>query len=312
VRQTDDVSTTVPQTAPTAALADIAPPRAWQAWAGGLLSAVLLAAILVQLRGASAEPLKILVHLPAAAWPLFAATYLAQPLADWVIFHRLWKLRLGGLAETLRKTVLNEIVFGYSGEAWFYLWARRHRDLSDAPFGAIKDVNILSALVGNVVTLAVIALSVADARGLELAHRLGPALWLGVVVVAAPIAVLPFGRRVFSLPRRELGFVAGVHLARVGATCGLLILLWRVALPAVPLGALAVLLAVRLTVSRLPLITNKELVFGNLLLVLVGSGTPVAGTLAALAVATLGAHLATLAAIGSRDLVRLVQKRSRR
>ncbi|MCI1142015.1 hypothetical protein MOP88_06395 [Sphingomonas sp. WKB10] len=55
---------------------------------------------------------------------------------------------------------------GYSGEAYFYAWARQRAQLVAAPFGAVKDVSILSAIAGNAVTLAMIAIALPVGRNL--------------------------------------------------------------------------------------------------------------------------------------------------
>jgi hypothetical protein len=65
-----------------------------------------------------------------------------------------------------------------------------------------------------------------------------------------------------------------------------------------------VLLAIRLLVSRIPLISNKDLMFGSLMLLLLGAHSAVAVLLAALAVMTLGLHLAVIVALGAADLAR--------
>jgi hypothetical protein len=78
----------------------------------------------------------------------------AQPLADFAIYRRVWGLPPAGLAALKRKTAINEAVLGYGGELYLYLWARRRAGLANPPFAAIKDVNILSSILGFAVTLA--------------------------------------------------------------------------------------------------------------------------------------------------------------
>jgi hypothetical protein len=114
---------------------------------------------------------------------------------------------------------------------------------------------------------------------------------------------------VFSLPPTDLVFAAACHALRLAVTSGLAILAWRTALPEVGLSVWVALLSVRLLVARIPFVTNKELLFGNLVLLLAGSGSPVATLLASLAVVTLMIHLAVIAALGSGDLLRMVRRR---
>jgi len=74
-----------------------------------------------------------------------------------VIFRRLWRIPAEGAVALARKYVGNELLLGYIGEAYFYAWARQRAPLVGAPFGAIKDVAILSAMVGNAATIAIMA-----------------------------------------------------------------------------------------------------------------------------------------------------------
>jgi hypothetical protein len=285
------------------------PPPAWQAWLGAGISAALLAAILWQLRraaGGVAPP-----RLAPAAWAVFGLLYLVQPLCDFAVYRRLWGLPLAGLPPLLRKNVINETVLGYSGEIYFYVWARRRVGPQRAPFQTIKDVAIVSALISNLVTLAMLA-AAASQRDLDLARRFGPAFWPAVALTLLPFALLAFPRRVFRLPPRCLADVAAIHLVRAVAVSGLTVLLWRLALPEVPLGAWAVLLAVRLVLTRVPFVSNKDLLFGNLVLLIAPPPAPVAVVLGSLALATLATHLAVIALLGAGDLVRMARGGSAR
>ncbi|MFX8381742.1 hypothetical protein ABTL77_20290, partial [Acinetobacter baumannii] len=82
------------------------------------------------------------------------------PFADWVIFRRLWGIPASGIFPLLKKLIGNELLpINYVGEVYFYDWARRHVKIDASPFGAVKDVAILSALAGNVVTVIMLALT---------------------------------------------------------------------------------------------------------------------------------------------------------
>lgn len=282
--------------------------RDWRPWLGGLVSVVLLASVLYQLSRTPADLIGQIRQLRPAFWSIFIALYLAQSISELVIFKRLWGLPLASLGVLIRKNVINEIVLGYSGELYLYLWAKRHAGLKGAPFGAIKDVNILSALAGNALTLAMLALSASALQHMNLGKLFGPALWSGLGVVALSLAVVVFGRRVFTLGRPELAFITRVHVLRLVVTTALTMLLWNLALPDAPLGLWVVLVTVRLLISRLPLLTNKDLVFANLTFLFVPSQTPVATLIAALAVLTLAAHLSALAVLGALDLKRAFRR----
>ncbi len=272
---------------------------AWGTWAGGLLAVALAVAALLQISRASAEAVTMIQQLSPAVWIGFVLLYLTQPVADMVIFRRLWRLPFKGFGVILRKVVINEVLFGYSGELYFYVWAKRQPGLSEAPFGAVKDVNILSALAGNVITLAMLQISAFALPGVSLEHELGPVFWPGLAVVALSFGVLFFSRKVFSLTRSELGFVSWVHAVRLLLSSGLTVLVWHLALPDVALGVWLVLLTSRLLLARLPFVANKDLVFANVVLVLFGTGSTTALLLATLAIATLALHLAVVTVVSA-------------
>ena len=277
--------------------------RVWTAF-GAVLSIGLVVAIALQLGGATTGVLKTIMHLPLSIWPMLALLYLVQPLSDFVVFRRLWNQPFAGFPALLRKNVINEVVLGYSGEAYLYVWVRRATGAAIAPFGAIKDANIVSALLGNLFTLGLVAISATQLRDLELERRLGPALWSGLIPVVISVGLLAFGRRVFSLRLSQLAFVGVIYGLRLIVASTLTVLIWRMALPDVALGVWLVLIAVRYLVSRIPFLSNKDLVFGNLVLLLLGPHAAVAVLLAALALTTLMLHLIVIVGLGAIDLAR--------
>ncbi|MDR6625227.1 hypothetical protein [Caulobacter segnis] len=285
------------------------PPRRW-VWLGGLLSVGMVATIILQLGGATTEVLAAISRLPPLVWPALLLLYLIQPLSDFAIFRRLWSMPLAGFETLLRKNVINEVVLGYSGEAYLYVWARRAASVIAEPLAAIKDANIVSALLGNLLTLVLAAVSATQLRDMDFARRMGPALWSGIIPLAISLGVLLWGRRVFSLRLSQLAYVSLVCCLRLGIWTALTILVWRLAMPEVRSGVWVVLLAIRYLISRIPLISNKELVFGNLMLLLLGAHSNVAVLLAALALVTLVLHLSVIVGLGVLDLARSLRRAS--
>lgn len=277
---------------------------AWSFWLGGLASAAMLGAIAWQLARTPPEALAMLERLPPAVAFSFAGLYLAQPLADLAIYHRVWGLPLSALGALLRKTAINEAVLGYGGEVWLYFWAGRRHGLTSPPFAAIKDVNIVSSMLGLLFTLAAVVAAALWSGSDALVRVLRPALWPAAGAVSVALLALAFARRVFSLKARDIAWVAGVHALRLTAACGLTIACWALASPGQPLKTWVAMLAVTLVGQRVPFLTNKSLLVSNVVLLLLGPGQPFAVVLAALAVATLAAHLAVIAALSLWDLRR--------
>ena len=258
---------------------------------GTAMSVLVLLAAVLQYRVFDEATLRAMVPSSPVFWLVFAASYLTGPMGDWVIYRRLWQIPASGFAALVRKLVSNELVFGYLGEAQFYAWARARATMTAAPFGAIKDVALLSALVGNLVTLVLLCLSwpfvTARDVGIEM-H--GAFLSLGLVLLTS-FAMFLFRRKLFTLPRADLRFIAAVHTLRTVAALVLGALLWHLVLPHIAVGLWLVMAALRMLVSRLPLVPNKDLVFAALAVFLLGNEPQVGALMAMMAALTLAAHV---------------------
>lgn len=301
-------STTLPQD-PNALFASLGPPAraGWRdigRWAGPAISIVVLAVVAFQLRAMDLARLAALVPSSPAFWLAFAAYYLATPLSEWAIFRGLWRLPVAGVIPLLRKQVTNQLVLGYMGEAQFYLWAKRRTAMVAAPFGAVKDVAVLSALAGNVATLAALAAAYPLLSALKLGTA-GVAFVASVgIVMAVSVGVTAFGRRVFSLRRATLRRIFAVHLLRVAATVTLSAVMWHLALPSVAPGWWVLLATARLMLSRLPLLPNKDVALAGIAAFLVGRDLEVAAAMALVASLMLAAHALIGGALGAADLAR--------
>lgn len=290
------VATAPTPTPPLAALKPLTPIRSrWPALVSGLLSLALLAGLIRELLGGGLAALHEALPTNPLFYLVFLAIYAVQPLSDLVIFRRLWGLPLSGIVPILRKLVANEILLGYSGEAYFYAWARTRLNMVAAPFAAIKDVSILSAVVGNIFTLALLAIATPFAYSLLPAEHIRPILGSVGVMLALSLAILLFRGRLFSLPASELRWVFLVHLVRTIAYTGLLALCWHLALPLVPLALWMLLVTGRQLVARLPLVPNKDIVFANLAVFLVGNDAAVTRLVALTVALTLLCHVIVFA-----------------
>lgn len=256
-----------------------------------LVSLALLVVAAFQLRSLSLAEVQGMIPTSPWFWLVFAGYYLAGPVSEWFIYKRLWHMPISGLGALIRKLVSNEILLGYLGEAQFYGWARSRLKFVTAPFGAIKDVTILSALVGNFATLAMLLwawpLVASGHLGME-----GRTVFLSLgVVLVTSFVILLFRERLFTLPRRELWFISAVHLVRIAAVVIFSAMMWRLVLPEVAVGLWIVMATLRMLVSRLPLLPNKDIVFAGIAVFLLGHDVEIAALMTLMAVLLLVTHL---------------------
>ncbi|UIJ46081.1 hypothetical protein LZK98_03775 [Sphingomonas cannabina] len=280
--------------------------RRWPIVLAGLLTLAMVAGLAHELFGEGLSALSREIPRSPGYYIAFALLYMSPPTFDWLIFRRLWGLPVAGLGALIKKRVANEVVFGYSGEAYFYAWARSRLKMVTAPFGAVKDVSILSAIAGNAITLAMMALALPLARNLFYPETFQKLVWSAVVIVAMSLPFIIFSRRVFSLPRGTLWWVFGMHCLRLCFGSFMIALAWHFAMPHVSLGMWLLLAAGRLLVSRLPFVPNKDLLFANFAIILIGQGEQLSELIAFTAALTLLGHALFIAFFGIQALVRRI------
>lgn len=254
-------------------------------------SAAILAFLLRALADIGWTEIAAVLPRTPAFYLLVAASYLALPGMDFVIFRRWWPIGASAIPALLKKRVLNDAVLGHSGDAWFFLWVRSAlagRRLRVAPLAAVKDVAIMSALAGNVATLTMLGLAFGLGGGTIVQQAFAGAAMRPVVlgfavVISISLLILLFSRKLLSLPRRELGMTFLLHLLRLTAMAMLLIAAWALALPEIAIGTWIVLEALQLVVTRLPFVPNKELLFAAISVTLTGDAAPAVAALMAAA-----------------------------
>jgi len=277
--------------------------KLWSTWLSRILSGSFLIAIVLQLGQIDAQQLHN--ALPQNLWflPVLLALYFALPVADWIIFRRLWALPASGFFILLAKRIGNEVLISYSGEVYFYLWARKRSDLTAAPFGAIKDVNILSALAANLVALLLLALTYPFVSQLNLGTYTDASVICAAAILLMSFVILLFSRRVFTLERTQLWWIFGIHILRLSAGVLLCALLWFIILPGPHFGFWLVLSMIRLLVGRLPFLPNKEALFAVIAVFLVGQDSAVSTLITLTATTILALHVIVAAMLGALALL---------
>lgn len=229
-------------------------------------------------------------------YALLVLQFLIQPIGDYFVYRNLWGSgQTPPMSVILRKRVMNTFMLDYSGEVFFFLWAQEHLKLKPGMLvHGIKDSNVLSAGAG-LAMLYLMTLALLASGGLQIPAGISAHAWLYLLTGSVPLilcSVLVLGRR--KLTALTTGQIAGtflIHFTRSLLVLGVEFLLWRFsgALP----SAVACLqfVALRLVVTRLPLLPNKDLVFVGAGIAAAGmahvSVTPVATVLVILAAADL-------------------------
>ena len=266
--------------------------RGWTWWLGTAITLAVLGAALTQLAQLDLARVAAIVPTSPLFWFVYAISYFAGPLGDYVIFRRLWQIPAAGFFALLRKLIGNELITGYVGDLYFYTWARQRTTMTSAPFGAVKDVAILSAMAANAVTLVLMVMAYPLLGTLHLG--IDSTAFFGSVALMLVISssVLFFRKKLFSLPAADLWHVTIVQMVRVVATLVLTGLCWHLALPAESVELWVLLSAMRMLLSRLPFLPNKDVVFAALAVFMIGQDAQVGALMAMMASLLLVTHLA--------------------
>lgn len=268
-----------------------------------ILSLIVVSAAIYQARNLDFARILGLVPTSPTFWVLFVTSYLVGPASEWFIFQRLWGVGASAFGALVRKLIYNELLVGYLGEVYFYGWARRNLKFMTAPFGAVKDVAVLSAIAGNVTTLLFLAVAFPFVRLLPLHNHATAIGWSLAFVIGTSLAVMLLRGSLFSLERSELKMVFAVHLIRIFMTTVLSAALWHLVLPDVALGWWLVLVTIRLLISRLPFVPNKDVVFAGIAVLALGSQVEIAALMALMAGLILATHVLVGLSFAFADLL---------
>ncbi|MEO0981601.1 MAG: hypothetical protein AAFX03_02990 [Pseudomonadota bacterium] len=247
----------------------------------------------------------VLAELPTqpAYYVLFVLIYLALPLSEVFIYHRLWKTPGERLAPVLfRKRVLNAGVLGYSGEAYLAVWGKENIKRPDVRvLSTIKDNNLVSSFVSTTTTIALAVIALGPSLFASGEEGRPWSMTAGLAAAAAIVAAgYAFRRRVLSIRGPLLNTVAATHALRLNAVLALQVLQWSLVLPDVPLENWLILMAAFMLATRIPFLPSYDLVLLGLGLSLTGVvGAPeaaMAGLFLAGAALSQGANLIVLAA----------------
>jgi hypothetical protein len=265
--------------------------RGWTWWLGSAITLAVLVAAVLQLAQVDLMKVAMMVPTSPAFWLIYALSYLAGPIGDYAIFRRLWQIPADGFLALMRKMIGNELVTGYVGDLYFYTWARQRTAMVAAPFGAVKDVAILSAMAANAVTLLLMLLAYPLLDELKLGIDPDAVVASVAIMLVISSGVLLFRKKLFSLPTADLGYVGLVQTVRVVAALVLTGWCWALALPAESVQMWVLLSAMRMLLSRLPLLPNRDVVFAALAVFVIGRDAEVGALMTMMASLFLVTHL---------------------
>lgn len=212
---------------------------------------------------------QVWASLPTTPWfyILLFLMYATLPATEMVLYGTIWNANAWALLPALlRKRVLNNDVLGYSGEAYFSVWAQHNTNLGYGPIlQTIKDNTIISSVASTSVAFLLLALFFLTGQ-IELLTQYLPsetstlAASLAVVLLVVIVGI-NFRRALFSLPSSLLLLIGAGHLTRFILNNGFQVTQWIVVIPEVSVGSWITLLALHIVINQVPFVPSRGLVF---------------------------------------------------
>lgn len=173
------------------------------------------------------------------------------------------------------KKIYNKDVIGYSGEVYFYLWAKKHLHLSHTQsFSTIKDNNIISSVASTIFSLALLAVFALSGqiRFLDIIPFSDYIYLVGGILLSISVVVLLiyFRKYIFGMTMDIASKIFAIHVVRLSLGLIFQILQWAIIMPEVPMYVWITFISIQIIMSRIPFLPNQDLLFLGLSLPLSG------------------------------------------
>lgn len=242
---------------------------------------------------------------------LFLGMFFQLPFFEVIIYRVTWAFNaVKSIPIFLLKSVYNKDVLGYSGEVYFFLWARNTLDMGSTEiFKIIKDNNIISSIASTLFSLALLSvfLFTDQIKILEwIADQNQLYFYMGIVLVIIVVLLfIRFRHFVISMPLKTAYKIFSIQMFRLFLIQVFNLLMYYIVLPDTPLYIWFTYIAVEIILSRIPFLPNRDLIFTGMGITmaegLMVSKSAIAGLMVARAV--LG-KISTLASFGISHLLK--------
>jgi len=198
---------------------------------------------------------------------LFLMIYVSLPVTQLFIYRLTWTFRFRDAFPVLLLTkVYNQDVMGYSGEVYFYLWARKNINIKEIEIlKTIKDNNIISSASSTLVAFGLLGvfLFTGQIKLLKFIHIQNKLYVYGGIALVFVIILLliRFRHYIISMPFRTAGSIFFIHIFRLLLGQTLQVIQWHLILPNIPLYVWFTFVAVQIMMSRIPFLPNRDLIF---------------------------------------------------
>ncbi len=198
---------------------------------------------------------------------LFLLIYLSLPITDMIIYRMRWVFNVKKYLHIfILKKVYNVDVMGYSGEFFFYFWARKNLSLKDGEImKTIKDNNIISSIASTLIAFILLStfLFTKQIRILDwFKHQNTVLIYGGIIFLVVLLALgIRFRRVVISMPMKTAGIIFLIQCFRLLIGQTMQVTQWYLIMPKVPFYVWFTFVSIQIVMTRVPFLPNRDLVF---------------------------------------------------
>jgi len=208
---------------------------------------------------------------------LFLFAYFQLPFFEVWIYRLTWKFNaLKSIPTFITKRVYNKDVLGYSGEIYFFSWAKKNLSLTDKEIAlTIKDNNIISSVASTFVSVGL--LSVFFFTGQVPIDTWFSAdqlvYWIiGIVLaVVLGLVIYRFRNYVIHMKWSTAASIFGIQMLRLIFVQALNLMMFYVVMPQTELYVWFTYLSLEIILSRIPFLPNKDFIFVSLSITMAGN-----------------------------------------
>lgn len=211
---------------------------------------------------------EIWASLPTTPWfyIIFLILYISLPMTEQYIYRQSLDFSFtDGLKVFIKKKILNQEIVGYSGEAYFYIWAKNNLNVSSKKLlSIIKDNTIISSIASTLTAFVLLGcfLGIVNVNVLDGSWFDKRTLIFGGIIIAILVSTLiVFRKKIISVNKVTARKMFLAHEARIIWVYTFEVLQWFSALPHIPIYIWFTFLSVRIISSRIPLLPNRDLLF---------------------------------------------------
>lgn len=206
----------------------------------------------------------------------FLIAYFQLPFFEVWIYRLTWTFdALKSIPTFIIKRVYNKDVLGYSGEVYFFVWAKKHLSLNDKDIlFTIKDNNIISSVASTFVSVGLLSIFFFTGQvpieewftADQLVYWISGTLFALVLIVV----LYRFRNYVIHMSWNTAFSIFGIQMLRLLVVQALNLLMFYVVMPETPMYVWFTYLSIEIILSRIPFLPNKDFIFVSLSISLAG------------------------------------------